>query len=82
MEGFILEVNSSEVSKFVSCSISLMLTLTWGIDIFEKLTPEMGRLVLRTSFAHYVSGGDDFMQSLSSLSSLLISSVVIYTLMP
>ena len=45
MEGFILEVNSSEVSKFVSCSISLMLTLTWGIDIFEKLTPEMGRLV-------------------------------------
>ena len=43
MEGLILEVNSREVSKVVSCSVSLMLTLTWGIDIlFEKLTPEIG----------------------------------------
>ena len=43
MEGFILEVNSYEFSKIVSCSVSLMLTLTWGIDIlFEKFTPAIG----------------------------------------
>ena len=35
MEGFILKVNSSE---FVSSSVSLMLTLPWGIDtLLEKL---------------------------------------------
>ena len=38
MEGFILKVSSSEIS----CSVSHMLTLTWGIDMFEKLTPETG----------------------------------------
>ena len=43
MKGVILKVNSSEISKVVSCSVSLMLTLTWGIDIlFEKLTSEKG----------------------------------------
>ena len=40
MEGFILEVNSYEVSKAMPCLVPLMLTITWGIDIlFEKLTP-------------------------------------------
>ena len=38
MGGFILKVSSSEIS----CSVSHMLTLTWGIDMFEKLTPETG----------------------------------------
>ena len=38
----ILEVNSLEVSNGVSCTVSHMLTLTWGIDIlFEKLPPEI-----------------------------------------
>ena len=36
MGRFIIEVN-------VSCLVSLMLTLTWGVNIlFEKLTPEVG----------------------------------------
>ena len=26
----------------MSCLVSFMLTLTWGIDIFEKLKPEIG----------------------------------------
>ena len=35
MEGFILEVNSSDVSK--------LSYVIWGIDIsFENLTPEIG----------------------------------------
>ena len=43
MKVFIPKVNSSENSKIVPCSVSVMLTLTWGIDIlFEKLTPETG----------------------------------------
>ena len=43
MKGFILKVNSYEISKVVPCSVSLMFTLNWGIDIlFEKLTPETG----------------------------------------
>ena len=41
-EGFTLEVNSLESLKVLSCSLSLKLTTTWGIDIpFEKLTPEI-----------------------------------------
>ena len=41
MKVFIPKVNISENSKIVPCSVSVMLTLTWGIDIlFEKLTPE------------------------------------------
>ena len=36
MEGLILEVNSPEVSKVVSCSVSHMLTLTWGICIDSR----------------------------------------------
>ena len=48
--GFILEVNSLEVSNVVSCSVSLMLTLSWGIDIsLEKLTPETGGLNLKNT---------------------------------
>ena len=44
MEGFILRLTvKKEVSKVVSCSVSLILTLNWGTDIlFEKLTPEIG----------------------------------------
>ena len=44
MEGFILGLTVKEkVSKVVSCSVSLILTLNWGTDIlFEKLTPEIG----------------------------------------
>ena len=43
MEGFILGLTvMEEVSKFVSYSVSLILTLTWDTDIvFEKLTPEI-----------------------------------------
>ena len=38
-----LKVNSYEISKVLSSSVSRMLTLAWGIDIlFEKLTPEIG----------------------------------------
>ena len=43
MKEFTLKVNSYEISKVVSCSIPLVLTLTWGTDIlFEKLRPETG----------------------------------------
>ena len=39
MKEFIFKVNSFEISKVVSCLVSLMLNLTWGIDIFfENLT--------------------------------------------
>ena len=82
MERFILEVNVNglQVSKVVSCSVFLMLTLTWGIYIlFEKLTPEIGGCICKTPFAQYASRGGDFMQSLPSL---LISLVVTCTLMP
>ena len=51
MKGFIiLKVNSKEISKVVPCSVSLILTLTWGIDIlFEKLTPETGGMNLKNT---------------------------------
>ena len=43
MKQFILKVNSSKILKVVSCSVSLMLTLIWSIDIlFEKLRSEKG----------------------------------------
>ena len=44
MERFVLGLTvKKEVSKVVSCSVSLILTLNWGTDIlFEKLTPEIG----------------------------------------
>lgn len=43
MKGFIIKVNSSDILKVALCSVSLMLTLNWGIDIlFEKSTPERG----------------------------------------
>ena len=80
MEGFILEVNGWVVSKVMSCLVSLMLTLTWSIDILsKKLTPEIGGWILKTPFAHHVSGGGDFMQIRSSF---LISLVVTCTFMP
>ena len=37
MEGFILEVNVWEVSKVKSSTVSLLLTLIRGIDIFLKI---------------------------------------------
>ena len=44
MEGFVPGLTvKKEVSKVVSCSVSLILTLNWGTDIlFEKLTLEIG----------------------------------------
>ena len=43
MEAFILKVDGEQVSKVESSSVSLLSTLTWGIDIlFEKLTPQIG----------------------------------------
>ena len=43
MKGFIIKVNNSDILKVLLCSVSLMLTLNWGIDIlFEKSTPERG----------------------------------------
>ena len=57
MKRFILKVNSSETSKVLPCSISFMLTLTWGIDIlFEKLTPETRGWILKKRPLHYDSG--------------------------
>ena len=39
----ILEVNSLENFKVLSCLVYLKLTMTWGINIFfEKLTSEIG----------------------------------------
>ena len=32
----------------------------WGIDIFEKLTPEIGGWIRKNPFAHNVSGAGDF----------------------
>ena len=56
MESFILEVNSYELSKVVSCSVSLVLTFTWGIDkLFERLTLQIGSLIWKTPLSHYVS---------------------------
>ena len=74
MGRFIIEVN-------VSCLVSLMLTLTWGVNIlFEKLTPEVGVSIWKKkSLAHYASRGVDFMQSLSSF---WISLMMTWTLMP
>ena len=62
------------------CSISLMLTLTWGTDIlFDKIRPETGGINLKNSLCTMPpSSGRDFMQSLSSF---LIYLVVIRTLM-
>ena len=44
MEGFILGLTvKKEVSKVVSCSVFLILTLNWGTDIlFGKSTAEIG----------------------------------------
>ena len=50
------------MERFLPCSVSLMLSLTWGIDIlFQKLTLETGRWILRTLFVHYASVGGDYM---------------------
>ena len=57
MKGFILKVNSQEISKVVSCSVSLMLTLTWVIDI---LTVEQGDEFEKHPL-HYAPRGGNFM---------------------
>ena len=41
LEGFILKVNSHEISV-VACSFSIMLVLTFSNVLFEKLTSETG----------------------------------------
>ena len=57
MKVFIPKVNISENSKIVPCSVSVMLTLTWGIDIlFEKLTPETGGSSCKIPFALCIWG--------------------------
>ena len=62
MEGFIFEVYVNKVSEAESSSVSLLLTLTWGIDILvEKLTPQIGDWIWKTPSAHYSSGIGDFM---------------------
>ena len=46
-----------DFSNVVSSSVSLMLTLSWGIDIlFENLTPEIGGWIWKTHFAYSASG--------------------------
>ena len=71
MEGFIPGVNIWEVPKVVSCSLSLMLTLTLSTNIlFEKLAPQIGGWIWKSRSAHYASG---FGGSTQSLSSFLIS---------
>ena len=58
-----------------SCSVSLRSTLTWCVDIlFEKSKPET-RGEFEKHHLCYVSGGEDFMQSLFSF---LISLLVIH----
>ena len=43
MKVFTLKVLIDEISKAVPCSVSLMLNLTWDIDILsENLTQETG----------------------------------------
>ena len=52
-----LRLTVKEVSKVVSCSVSLMLTLTWGIDISsQKSAPEIRGWIWKTAIAHYGSG--------------------------
>ena len=66
MKQFILKVNSSKILKVVSCSVSLMLTLIWSIDIlFEKLRSEKGD-EFENTLCTILLGGGNFMQSLSS----------------
>ena len=60
-----------------SFSVSLRSTLTWCVDIlFEKSKPET-RGEFEKHHLRYVSGGEDFMQSLFSF---LISLLVIHTM--
>ena len=60
MVGYSLSYRIKE--KFVSCSESLMLTLTWDFDIlFEKLPTETGTWTWKTLFAHYVFVGGAYM---------------------
>ena len=56
--GNLSTINLKEVSNVVSCSVSFMLTLAWGIDIlFERLLPEIGGWIWKTPFAHSPSRG-------------------------
>ena len=50
-----------------------------GLDIFVKLTVQIGDCIRKTPSAHYASGVGDFMQSLPSF---VISSIATYTLTP
>ena len=66
MKGFILKINSKEISKVASFSVPFMLNLTWGIDVlFEKLTVETEVWIWEKNPFHNASGGGDFLQSLS-----------------
>ena len=52
MKGFLLKANSLDISKVVSRSVSLILTLTWDTDILiEKLRPETGGWISKILFA-------------------------------
>ena len=49
--GMLLSIGGlTKVSKVVSCSIFFILTHTWGIDIFEKLTPRNWEMTWRNTF--------------------------------
>ena len=62
----------------MSCSVSLKLTLIWGIDILtETLTQEIVVWIWKTPFTQYVSGGWRFRVKPSSF---LISLVATCTL--
>ena len=52
-DSYSLKVNSLRMSKSVLCSVSLMLTVTWGTDIlFDKLRPETVRgWIWKTTFS-------------------------------
>ena len=52
-DSYSLKVNSLRMSKNVLCSVSLMLTVTWGTDILvDKLRPETVRgWIWKTTFS-------------------------------
>ena len=61
-EGFILEVISLEISKFVSCSVSL--SVPHADKLFEKIKAQIEGRIWKTVSEHYFSGVEDFMESL------------------
>ena len=56
-----------KISNVASCSVSLMLILVWGIDIFEKLTQEQVVQFESHPLHTPTLEGGNFMQSLSFL---------------